>query len=192
MAVITTTAIAAVTYQPYAGIPDIDAAFTSIPRGHIDVSVESFAIALVGAGDTQLLRLSVDLPRNFAYSLVNVATSIRNNTLLTVKFEDNATLKLENASGAARTIVYDVPMTALGVATAGPTPLGLKIWGPTAPVPNLVLKPATSVSQVRMSYQVNNGTDNDVAHQFNFYAKFLQFDIEQTLHYAPNAPIPVR
>lgn len=192
MATVTTNPVPVITYHPYAGVPDILAELSSIPRGHIDVSVEQGAIALSGAGDNQLVVLSVSLPANFAYALVNLSMSIRANSgSLLVDFNDDASFRWENGSGTARTIVDDVAMTANGVSTMASAPLGLKIWSHGA-LPNYVMSPANSSAQVGFTAHVFNPNVEDQAYLFNFYAKFLQFDIEQTLHYAPNAPIPVR
>ncbi len=192
MATVITAPVPLITYQPYAGIADVDAVVTSIPRGHVEVSTFGAAIALSGAGDNQLLRMSVSLPVNFAYAMVDIMASIQASAGLLVDFEDDALMRLEDGLLTARTVIYDLQMTATGVGTIGSGPLGIKVYAPVHSVPNLIIKPSGPTQPVSFLFQVFNPNVEDIAYTFNFYAKFLRFDIDQTLHFGVNAPVPVR
>lgn len=191
MAVVITSITPSVDVFPFKGYFDLDADKTAAARAEVKVFWDNEAVALVGAGDNQLVKVQVNLPRNFAYCLVDAAVAIKKSAATTYNFDLTAESQFSDATTVAnRTVEASMRFDASAVGTIDDGGLEGAIYHP-AQIFSGVLIPQQQ-SQCVFIWRVFNSTANDTAYTCGGNLRFLQFDISQANHLAVNSAIPTR
>jgi len=192
VAQLTTALLPTLTYRPYSGVPDLFVERSGVPRGHIDMDVLGGAFPLTGPGDKRLLRILANLPATFAYAVTDVSLGLTAVSGSTNNFSTSGTFLFANGETADRTILGTYELVNDGIAGTTTSNLPTRNYGLRGKTPNLVLRPALANGIVKIDLFIANNTENDIAYTVDFHAKLLQFDVEQSIFYAPNTPMPVR
>lgn len=190
MATVTTTITPEVNVLPLAGYAEPAANRSYWARGLVFAKSRDETIAASGVGDNQNVNVTLSLPVNFAYVLLdhNVGL-VRNTAGATNNFNNDAALSMFNAVASGdRTI--DIPLGSYANGEAVASALGVKnykAWSTWSfPIQ------AVSGSQVTLIWENYNETANDGAYKADVAITLLQYDIEQINHVGVNSPVPVR
>lgn len=188
MALTTTTVNPTLEPFPYAGMPERQRGQTPIPSREMRCYTRDKSITAGGAGNEQRLVVQLDLPPNYAYVLVDLscmlglAGSINWDAVIQGYLQDGLT-----------TVKSRIPMELFSHGITEYTAAGSerRVWIPED-IPRATLIPSVAGEQVRLHLETINSTQNDGAASFTFYARFLEFTIEQAHHWQVNTPEPVR
>lgn len=162
---------------------------TEVPRGEVVYSTTNEAVT-VGTGDGQFLEIICNLPRNFAYVLMEIHLGI---TGVGVDDWDEVALAalVDTKTPNGRSFNLQMQGTSNG--------LGHRLPGSNFSFRRLYTfedyaKVLVQGSAARLNVDLaNDGLgDLDQVAAFEFYARFLMYDIDQAHHYQVNTPTPVR
>ncbi len=192
MAVVTTTITPALRYFPYSGLPDSYKERSPFPRGELTFVADTEAIALTGAGDNQNLRIRCTLPQGFAYVLADLAFDVfaavagdANN------FPVNATAFIVDSSVAGQDRTYRTDFSMISESSSLTPGNLIKTYRPVNQGGKVIRCAPGQTGEMRLD--AFNLTANDGAYTLHtFFARFLQYDIEQAHHYQVNSPVPTR
>lgn len=176
---------------PWQGLNDPSREISVVPRSEVRFQVTDGVITASGVGDDQELIVQMTLPVNFSYAVSEVFMRILPNSAdATNNFSDVAEMVVaDSGPSATREIGTFMPsaqaLTSAPIQNVG----GIRCY--SWPVlPKVIFKPQSSAgvpifSQIR----VTNDTDNDGTYNFDLFARFYTFDVDQSLHYAVNTPV---
>jgi hypothetical protein len=192
MATTTLTFTPAARSFPYSGLvlPQFDR-----PRAEISFLLTNEAVAAAGVGDDRILQVICLLPPNSGYVLAETFCEISTDTVDTINtWHENARYTIRNATMASN------ETQAAHLLCRGNTETDMgKVQGQGAlklydcPPAKMVFKEQPNLGeQVRAVFEVSNPTDAGGAGTINFFSRFYQFDVEQTLHTAVNSPLLTR
>lgn len=193
MAIVTTNVVPTVEVFPLTGFSEPRAEKTGLARGLAIVRAKDAAIALTGVGDNQEVNLSFSLPRNFSYALTHMALGVTATTALTYNFALAVSGVLFDATDSTVRMT-DIPIgmdcPTVAISESGGTAVESATYKPT----NLFSGVLRAIDQQTVFFFLTlfNKTTNDGAYTIDFYAEFLQYDINQSYHVTVNSPIPVR
>jgi hypothetical protein len=192
MAIVTTTITPTGVPFPYAGLSDPLRQFTQGAQSETIFQEVATDIPASGAGDNRRISLICTLPRNFAFAVVDCQIALEGETAATSNTWPAAfQLKIQNAANETdSTSLIPIELLSGGESGTRSTDDRRRTWTPTK-LPGAVVIPAVGDS-VALLLDVINQTANDQAYDLYFYARFLQFTIEQSNHWQVNSPVPVR
>lgn len=188
MALISTNFTPVVQYFPYTGIADVARTERSaIPRAEIVFAQIDGAVTISGVGDTQRINVNMNLPRNYAYALVDANIAV------------TGVDALQWATTVAMAVFNDLAAVTQKVHLQGVSN-GLLNTGADsrksytfATLTKQIIKPLVgSASSVFAQVQLSNNTTDQTAMEVDFFFRWFQFDIDQALHFAVNQAILVR
>jgi len=190
MTLITTTFTPEATPFPFIGpAPSQELWGTIIPRGEVDYVVSAGAITVAGVGDDQRAQVFCNLPRGFGYVMSECSAMIEGGDV--AQWDNGAIFRLRDDNGGdQRWTVFRRFEASSSVISSGGTTKS-KIYELLQPVPSKVIicdRPAAG--QLAVLFR-NITTDQD-AGLMNFFARFLQYDLNQAFRWAVNSPFPVR
>ena len=161
-----------------------------MPRGELRCFALNKTVAAPGGGNNQEVIIDIDLPVNFTYALTDFQVLLANDTVgATNNFPSSASLLLSNsATESTRTI--DVRMEAMSHNTVLSGGKQQKVFSPVTTYKGLLS--SESGNQISAIWKTYNATANDVAYAVYINARFLVFDVSQTLHWGVNTPTVVR
>lgn len=178
---------------PFGGLPDVDRAPTAIPRAEVRFQSLAAAVAAPGAGDNQLVRIICNLPTNYSYVLIECYASIDTVVTGTNNFDNRADLFIvDDASGVNRQYRIRIPFTADGAVIFSSGVQTKNYAAHHFDLPRVTILPQPPGTAPQLFATLNNQTDNDIAYQVNFFARFLQYSVRQATLSGVNAPQPVR
>lgn len=182
MATITTTFTPTASYFPFAGLGRRPS--TSGPRAEVRFGEKDAEITLSGTGDDQFARVQCMLPVNYSYTLSEI--HIRLFTAL-----NEVDLTWEPTAIAILGGEFNIPMEGVSVNQI-PGLQGKRGYMVYTfkDLPKTVWKPQAGLAIMNVDmYNVNL---EEPAVKLDFYARFLQFDINQAIDYEVNTPSLVR
>lgn len=192
MAIVITAATFEEDLFPYDGADDIERRQNDIARGELRL-FSSTAIALTGVGDNQLLSFSHNLPRNWAWALLDFYARIVMVATGTNAWDACGLLQIadDNSSvnqsfRATMELFSDDVCFFTGNALEGRA-FRLR---PERGFTGIILPGANDA--VNFTGQLFNSTTQEAAAVFECYTRWLQYDVNQAHNYAINTPIPVR
>lgn len=191
MAVVTTTVTPVVSIDPYTGVDELLQNRSDFPRSEIRHTRRDVTIAATGVGDNQFVSISGNMPQNFAYCLTDLFFSLESAAGNTNNFDTTIAFGLIDSlsTGSARTWELHLPnLGSIAVKDADQKQIMAYHF---QVMPSMVMSPPTG-HQIGYELSAFNGTANDGAYLGNFYARFQQFDINQTINAAVNRQTPVR
>lgn len=173
---------------PYAGAGGMAMVNTPVPRAEVNFTFQSGAVTLSGSGDTQSLTISCALPPSFAYIVQEV--SITDLAGVDGDNWDNFGISRIRVDTPDKTWKHSLDLFSRGSYQSSPTTRG-KSYHLAAPGElNRMLIPLVSANLVIL---LQNPTTQDSAMIVGaFFARFLQFDVNQAYFYGANVPLPVR
>lgn len=188
MATVSTTVTPTQNYLPFTGFIPGRSDESADARAQIIASTVDASIGATGVGDNQEIVIDLRLPVNFAYAMTDFMVGIQAASGATYNFGLRADLQVVNAASNS-TIQLPLGSTTPGVALID----GFEkaTYCPDCSWSGILL-PATSSDQIRIIWNIWNSTANDTAYTLDCAARFLQYDISQSLNLNVNTPIPVR
>lgn len=193
MATDTTTIVPVETLFPYSGVTELLQNRSDFPRAEIIHARRDVTIPLTGVGDDSFVTIEGFLPLNFSYALTDLyfmiesAAGATNNyeTSLSMSFQDS----LFTVAGAGRTWELYLPNFARPALS---TVLSTQVLTYEFPmVPSFIMRPPDG-HQIGYTLGLINATTNDTAYNANFFARFQQFDINQSHSAIANLQTPIR
>lgn len=189
MATVTTTITPTQAPFALAGLPDPERDHSMVPRREMRLYTLAAPIALTGVGDNQQVNIIANLPRNFAWRLIDLSFRIFPGAGDTNGFPASCLglIGITNDALSAQ-LYYPFEMSRTAVAMASnieyfayrPLQLPREVWLP--PEPNGV---------VQVGIYMYNTTANDVGYTLDFYGRALEYGVEQAHHWEVNTPQPV-
>lgn len=179
---------------PWQGLDDPLREISVVPRSEVRFQVTDGVITAGGAGNDQELIVQMTLPLNFAYAISEIFVRILPNTAdATNNFSDVAELVVTDSGPAAtRAIGTFLPsnqaLSSEPIQNIG----GIRCYCWSC-LPKVIFKPQASAGvPIFSQLRITNDTDNDGTYNFDLFARFYTYDVDQSLHYASNTPTLVR
>ncbi len=186
MAVATTTFTPSAMVFPYEGLPTLGGDHSQHPFAELRFNILAGTVAVEAGGDSQKIDVQVTLPRNFAYTPMDVHFSIFGADF--ADWEAFADCFWTDGLGTGpnpRTVLAPIPCWNEGVSgTLRSYRFDFERMG--------VLKPGGGGSTPQFRVLLVNPVINGSAMTVNFSARFLQYNIEQAHYFAVNSPTPTR
>lgn len=157
---------------------------TNAPRGSVVFEDSSSEIPIPGLGDQQQLSVSMTLPANFAYVLVELNLSLQSATDMG-DWDDTANGSFRTAGAM---VALWIALHSPGVARVGSAAATTRSYD-FQHLPRALTRADGSAS---MSVNVGNGSIDGEAAFLRFYARFLQYDVSQHHDVAVNLPTLTR
>lgn len=188
MAVDTTVFTPALEKFPYSGMDTLGGDRSGNPFAEIGYAVVGGAIAVEAGGDSQKIDVQCNLPVNFAFSLMSLSAKLSGTDIADWEavadcfMTDGAT-----TGGEKRTKLIAIPSWSEGITGTDKVRIyrfDFKGLG--------VILPGNAVSIPQIRFILSNDTVDGSAMTLNFFARVLQFNIEQAYYFAVNSPMPVR
>lgn len=173
---------------PYVGAGNMAKVNTPIPRSEINFQISDGAVTISGAGDSQTLTISCDLPLSFAYVVQEISmTSLQGDDA--DAWENFGVCRIRN-NVTGGTWKHSMDLFSRGDFFVSATQTGKSYHLNSPGDLNRLIIPGTSANLlVRLA---NPTLDQSAMVIDGFLARFLQFDIGQAYHYGANVPVPVR
>ncbi len=175
----------------FQGMPDIVGEQSIVPRGEVVFSVIGGIVAATGVGDSQLLTVGCSLPVNFAYALLEVACELQGADAVDWDVASLSRWQDDNALPPTGSQSIRIPVQGLshGIVQSA-TPSRLWTYGT---IPNQIIIPKQGFAAgVSMANNFTNGNLQGSSMVFDFYARFLMYDVAQAHHWQANTPTPIR
>lgn len=189
MAEITTTFNPTPVLFPFDGLGEVDQRGTEVPRAAVVFVVAGGAVTLSGAGDTQRVVANLILPTNFSY----VATdfNVRLQSADVGAWNEVGEISYADAGSSDRTFLASQELVSHGTVDNLATNIS-RIWCPCGPLLKALMLQVPNGSAPRCGVKIANPALNDAAGVLDLYARFLQYDINQTHHVTVNTATLVR
>lgn len=189
MTTISTNFTPTASYFPFAGKGALTRDRSDVPRAEVRFLENGAAVTLSGAGDDQRISVICDLPINFAYVISELhlkLSSVVNG--VTVTWQDVASASFRDGGSPQQRIPFEGSSTGV----SGPTQdqKANRIYQFNN-LPLVIWKMAPG-AMGNLQLTCHNINEEEPAVTMDFYARFLQFDLEQAIHYAPNVPTLTR
>lgn len=187
MATTTTSLVPTLKAFPYIGIGVAAAQYiTAIPSAEVVASLNGAAITVAAAGEDQVVNVTVNLSRTFAWVLVEANMRIQGND---VDNWDQACRT--NWADATTNPVVAVPLTfineQLGHNTAAQFARTYRVVDPS----NKIMVSLSDEDAI-LTTSIFNTVIDGAAATMKFYARFLRFDRNQAQYWAVNTPMLTR
>lgn len=196
-------------YNPFTGIPELERQRSGIPRAEVIFSKRNDDWSDPGAGNTRQLvaSISLDTSSNFGYVLMDCFARFRDDTYMRlsataavniypggdyfngdaittnlVSDPDRSDPNSSTAIGSVQYRAYNTAFTDTGLGFA----MNFKL---AEPKPTGIIYPyespgSSSLVEVVFGEEYQNGPDL----KYDFYCRFLQFDVSQSYNYVVNTP----
>lgn len=185
MAIITTTVtVPATRLALIAPLGEPDIWWTPYPRAELVFNSYQTAVTLAGVGDTQALAINCALPVSYAYVLVDLTMF-----LYSVNADDwlsGATVQLQDAT--VPTWAYVIPVETVAKGNDGT--FETRTWFPSAGLPQKTILATSAGAGLNLDFY--NPTTNGAAATIRFFARFLQYDLNQGFRTSVNTPALIR
>jgi len=161
------------------------------PAREIRAVAIAASIASTGVGDNQSLLIDVDLPKNYAYSILEAYLSLHSGSSA-MNWGLNVFAEWAGAATVSRTL-FPLNFVSPGTVTraAGATIYATRNYDLQA-TPKVLILPETNAAQVHFHVSTYNATSNDVLYLVDFVARFQQWDLRAANDAGVNTPLLVR
>lgn len=174
---------------PYIGpAPSQDLWNTVIPRAEIIFSEIATVVTAAAAGEDQLLLVTCTLPEGFGYVLRDFSMRMADTEVGdTADWEDNGDLQLQDGPGnSTSTWIHSMGIEKEVVSASATLSAGIyRLWGNT--LSKVLIPTGGGLVMLTRNLTIDGGPMF-----LNYFARFLQFDLNQTYRAILNTPIPVR
>jgi len=186
MAEITTTVTPAAVRLPLiAPVGEPEIWWTHYPKAEIQFQQRDFLITASGVGDTQRLLIDCALQTSYAYTLVDLSLAIfGNENVDNWGAECNVDL-LDNTE-----VNWSIPIPFIRNTDTPSGPGFYRAFWPPHRLPQKTILSTSTGSLLRL--QLSNATTNNAQITGRFYARFLQFDLNQGYRTSIQSPILTR
>lgn len=178
------------TNLPYTSPFNVQDSWASvIPRSELIFSIVSGAVAVEAGGDDQKLCVNANLPASNAYVLTDCSAGIFGADFADWDAAAELNLKDHQSSGSAAWR-YNFEFVANGNTHSSSTNGG-KLYQLNKPLTKVFLaRPGATDAALR--FCIMNLTVDGSAMTFDFFARFLVFELNQALLWTVNTPTPIR
>lgn len=179
------------TLRPFAfsGLPATDRELSYAPSREIRCYLDD-TIAATGAGDNQRMNVIISLLQGFAYCLVDFSLTIEAAVGATHHFPASCFVNWYNA---VSTPGVGLTMEAVSDNLTYRSTNNQESRTYRIPVvPKAILLPSGPSDQDQFRCESVNQTANDTAYTVSFFARFLEFSVEQAHNWQANTPQSVR
>lgn len=185
MAVVLTSLVAAFSRTPFIKIPDLQRELTSMPRSIVNFELTAATLAAKPVNDTQELNVSIVLPVEFAYRLINLSISLVQD--VANDWTNRGYLEITNGVRGPQVGSTQRYQAVMDFATRIPTPSEMWI-ARLSNFPTDILQ-AIGGSAPVIVYKAHNATAAvGAAGTVNFLTTFLEYDIEQAQRFPIHWP----
>jgi len=146
-------------------------------------------IPVPAVGDTQALVLDIKLPKSFCYVLLDVSLLIQTQSVSIDDWPDSGTYTQRPGGEPVTDFKFSGGLEASGNTIISDTS-SQKSWR-LPNKPSYVLIPSVGLDGV-VSIRITTKAIDLPQASFDFYVRFLQYDINQAHHWAVNSPAYVR
>jgi len=176
--------------RPFAftGFDELNTRGSEVARAEI-VYTGTVTIPQPAGGDTQSINLQIDLPKSFCYVLLDLGLLIQAPTDKIDDWPDNGSYIQRPGGEPATQFKFTAGLDATGVTIISDTS-SQKHYS-LLNKPSYVLIPSVGLDGIVRITITNKGIDGP-ATTFEFYVRYLQYDINQAHHWAVNSPAYVR
>lgn len=165
------------------GEPDIW--WTPYPKAELVYNIQDGGITVAAAGEDQALVVSCALPDSFAYVLQDLTMTIKAATDI-ADWRLAALAKLKDATAA----IWELDMKFEGGSLMGIPAALLRTYGLTIEPPQKTL--LAIAGGATLTITLDNPVIDGEAAEVDFFARFLQFDLNQGFRTSVNTPILTR
>lgn len=169
-----------------------------IPHREIRAVSIANSIAAPGAGNNQHFTITVTLPAQFGYRILEAWLAIHSGTVTQLNWRQQVYAELAGATGATRSLIplnFHYPAAEVGgggnavdqLRDASGTPFANMSYELES-VPSMIVLPETPSDQVRFFVEAYNPTANDILVLVDFQARFLQYDLQAANLARANVP----
>ncbi len=184
MAIVTDTFGADFKRTSFIKIPDAPRMFTALPRSVVTFTVQTGVVTAKPINDQQVLLVAIDLPLEFAYRMLELNCSLLQD--VATSWEPVAHLEITNG----------IRNLEQGLATRHPTTVvslprraALNMWLTDMVVPSYVMQANRPGIMPTITFEATNVQDPaGAAGTVQFYASFLEYEIEQVQVFPVHSP----
>lgn len=198
-----------VRYNPFTGIPELERQKSGIPRAEVIFSKRDATWSGPGAGNNRqlLAAMNLDTSSNFGYVLMDCFAGFYDGTHMNMaataavdifpggdvfsgdRIPTQMQSEGDRSDSAASTAIGDIQYPRYNSAFADTTQSHCMIFRLVEPKPTGIIYPyeapgASSLVNVTFGEEILNGAD----YKYDFYCRFLQYDVSQAYNYVPNTP----
>lgn len=175
---------------PYTGAGDMQKMQTGIPRSEVNFLMTSGFIAASAVGDNQRFIINCDLPSSYAYVLQEVSLSNLvgvdganwdPNTITTIR-----TINIDQSEWRHSLDFFSRGDTWDGIAGSVSKSYHMSFINP---LKRLIIPGQSATLQIHVTNETEEQSSMLIA---GFFARFLEFDVNQAHFYAANTPDPTR
>ncbi len=195
MAIVDTIPTLTVTRQPFETPPQVRTMWSLIPRGFLHFALDGTTLDAKPINDDQHLRISGTLPQGFAYQFMQIGMTIEQD--VAASWDARPVMRLVNwtpnaAHGAHIVFVLEdadefadasavSPITVMrGLGESGSHPLAHQI----------MFQPGRGIMSFSL-LAVNETDPAGAAGTVDFFASFLEYDLNQAVRYGIQSPVPM-
>ena len=210
MALVTSFVNPELRYNPFTGIPELERQKSGIPRAEVIYSKRNATWSAPGAGNNRQLvaSMSLDTSSNYGYVLMDCFASIRDGAALFVGAKAQVSIypggdyfngdrivtalvsdpdRADSSTGGQiGSLAYRNYNSSFTDTSGNNFEMNFRL---VEPKPTGIIYPyespqSSSLVTVVFGEEVVNGGD----YSYDFYMRFLQFDVSQSYNYVPNTP----
>ncbi len=191
MALTTTTLVAGLDELGWQSAPDVVRDFTNQPRGELRCLIPTTALTAGGTGNEMLVAGVAELPRNFAYSLLELYFRISKTVAATNNFEASAAVSIiDDNDGSNETVDFQFEMVSVGVCSIGSL-FETRLYAPVV-LPKLIMIAPGGQGPADLVVRCLNRTQDDDDYAAAMFARFAVYDIAQAFNVGVNIPVLTR
>lgn len=195
MATTTTSFAPAATIKPFSGLDKIGNPYRAIqvPRAEVLFKIFNEAYLVAESAEFQRITVTCVLPVNFSYVLADFSSRI-----IAIDAEEWAaqgSLNLDDSDSTDRTFGFSQEVISNGpIDDLGTNATKVRAFCPCGPFLRAMLQSplGSGAAPPRLFHALSNPVADGAAGTFTMYARFLQYDIEQTTHVEVNTPTLIR
>lgn len=176
---------------PYQGMPEIPMERSAIPRGEVQYRIVGGAVTIGAVGEDQRIAITCSFPPNFSYVLAEVTMKIAVGQGLDNDWQAVAIGNITDSTGVD--INYQTNFEGINTAIGDDTTVvgPKRIYGfDNLPKVTILTPPGSTPG--RLAVTCANLTLAGPVGTLDFFARFYQYDVTQTHHYAVNSPTLIR
>lgn len=170
---------------PFIKIPDAPRMFTAMPRALFSFETLAGVVSAKPINDQQVLLMSMNLPTEFAYRMVELNISVLQD--VATSWETVGHLEVTNGiRGSAQGLVTRHPVPIAGLPRRAVMNMFL---ADMRPPPGYVIQATRPGVAPVMTFETTNVTDPaGAAGTVNFFASFMEYELEQVQIYPVHSP----
>jgi len=186
MAVVLTGIVADFKRVPYVKPPDMQRLYTAMPRALVYFTVVNSTIPAKPASDQQNIQVATDLPTEFAYRMVSAIIDIRQD--VADDWDANGIFEVTNAMRSQE--LGQINRHAITSSLANTfAPIIPERMYRVDPIPTYIMQSLQRNVAPTLDFRLSNqGADAGATGFIQFFASFLEYDLEQVQMFPPLFP----